>query len=113
MNDHVAVIHHEPALLRFAVHAALFLVILFCGFEHAFGKRIQHTVAGAVADDKIIGKCCNILDVEKQNIFALFVLQGFNDLMCKFECVQVSPHVCSGAENNFVYTAPVGFNSLL
>jgi hypothetical protein len=32
--------------------------------------------------------------------------------MCKFKRVQVSPHF-SGAENNFVYTEPPGFKSLL
>jgi len=114
MHDHVAVIHDQPAFLRLAVHAALFLEVLFCCFEHAFGKRVQHAVAGAIAYDEIIGKCCDILDVEEQNILALFVLQGVDDLMCKFECVQFSPHlVCSGAENSFVYTEPPGFSSLL
>ncbi len=91
MDDHIAVVHDQPALLRFAVHAAFLFVILFGGFEHAFGERVQHAVAGAVADDEIIGKRCDILDVEEQDILALFVLQGFDDLMCKFECVQVSP----------------------
>lgn len=92
MHDHVAVVHHQPALLCFAVHAAFLLVVLFGGFEHPFGERVQHAVAGAVADDEIVGKGCYTLDVEKQDILALFVLQGFDDLMCKVECVQVSPH---------------------
>lgn len=94
MNDNIPVVHDKPAFLRFAVHAALFLVIFFCRFEHTFGERIQHSVAGAVADDKIIGKGCNVFDIEKQNILTLFVLQGFDDLMCKFECVQFSPRSC-------------------
>jgi len=103
MHDHVAVIEDEPAFLCLSFHAALFLVILLGGFDDTFGERVQHTVAGAVADDEVISKRCDVFDVEKQDVFALFVLQGFNDFMCKFECVQISPHdiyFLSGAENN-------------
>ena len=92
MHDHVTVIHDEPAFARLSLHASLFLVVFFQGFEHAFGERVQHTVAGTVADDEIIGKRSDILDVEQQNVFALFVLQGFDDFMGKIESVQVSPH---------------------
>ena len=92
MHDHIAVIEHEPAFLGLSFHAALFLVILLGGFEHTFGERVEHAVAGAVADDEIIGKRCDVFDVEKQDVFALFVLQGVDDFMCKFECVQISPH---------------------
>ena len=92
MDHHIPVIQHEPAFLWLPFHAALLLIILFCRFEDTFSKRIQHAVAGAVADDKIIGKRCDVLDVEKQDVFALFVLQGGDDCMCKFECVQMSPH---------------------
>jgi hypothetical protein len=73
-------------------HAALFLVILLGGFKHAFGERIQHAVAGAIADDEIISERCDVFDVEEQDVFTLFVLQGGDDFMCKFECVQISPH---------------------
>ena len=91
MNDHISKIHYQPAFAGLTFDAAAFLVIFFCGFEHAFGQRVQHTVAGAVAPYKIISKGCDVLNIEKQNVLALFVLEGFDDLMCKFECVQVSP----------------------
>jgi hypothetical protein len=78
--------------LRLSFHTALFLVLLLCGFEHAFRQRVEHTVTGAVADDEVICKRCNVLDVQKQDVFSLFVLQGGDDFMCKFECVQISPH---------------------
>jgi hypothetical protein len=91
MHDHIAVIKHKPALVGYTGNAPLLLVIIFCGFEHAFGKCVEHAVAGAVADDEIIGKRCDVLDVEKQDVFTLLVLQGGDDFMCKFECVQKSP----------------------
>ena len=37
MHDHVAVIEHEPAFVGFAVDAAPFLIIIFCGFKHVLG----------------------------------------------------------------------------
>ncbi len=91
MHDHITVVEHKPAFLGLPFHAALFLVILFCGFEHRLGERVEHTVAGAVADDKIIGKGSDVFDVENQDVFTLFVLQGGDDFMGKFECVQRSP----------------------
>jgi len=91
MYDHITKVHHQPAFAGLAFDAASLLVIFFSGFEHAFRQRVQHTVAGAVAQYEIISKGCDILNIEQQNVFALFVLQGFDDLMCKFECVQVSP----------------------
>ena len=91
MHDHIAEVHHEPAFARLSLHATLFLMIFFCGFEHTLGKCVQHTVTGAIAQDEIIGKGCDLFDVEKQNIFRLFVLQGVDDFMCKIESVQVSP----------------------
>ena len=63
MHDHVAVIEHEPAFVGFAVDAAPFLIIIFCGFKHALGERVQHAVAGAVADDEVIRKGCHVFDI--------------------------------------------------
>jgi hypothetical protein len=31
-------------------------VFLFCCFQHAFGERVEHAVAGAATDDEIIRK---------------------------------------------------------
>jgi hypothetical protein len=95
VHDHVAVIEHEPAFLRLAFHAALLLVILFGRFQDGLGEGVEHAVAGAVADDEIISKRCDVLDVEKQDVFTLFVLQGGDDFMGKFECVQRSPQSLS------------------
>ncbi len=84
MDDHVAEVEHEPAFAGLSLHAAFLFVVLLGFLQHALGERVKHTVAGAVADDEIIGKRCNILDVKQQDVFALFVLQGFDDFMGKF-----------------------------
>jgi len=56
MHDHVTVIEHEPTLVGYTSDATLFFIILFCGFQHAFGECVEHAVAGAITDDKVIGK---------------------------------------------------------
>ena len=84
MDNHVAVIEHEPAFAGLSLYAAFLFVIRLGAFQHALGKRVKHAVAGAVADDKVISKRCYILDVKKQDVFTLFVLQGFDDFMGKF-----------------------------
>jgi hypothetical protein len=84
MHNDIAVVQDEPAFFRLSFHTTFFLVILLGGFQHGLGKRVEHSVAGAITDDEIIGKRCNVFNVEKQDVFALFVLQGRDDLMCKF-----------------------------
>jgi len=56
MYNHVTIIEHQPAFVRHAGDATPFLIIIFCSFEHAFGERVQHAVAGAVANDEVISK---------------------------------------------------------
>ena len=88
MYDHITIIEHEPAFRSLSLDAPLFLVVLFGCLQHAFGQRVQHAVAGAVANHEIICEGGDVLYVQKQDVFALFVLQGGDDFMCKFECVQ-------------------------
>lgn len=92
MDDYVSIIEDEPAFLGLTFDAAFLFVVLLGRLEDGLGKRIQHAVAGAVAEHKIIGKRSDVFDVEKQDVFALSVLQGGDNFMCKFECVQISPH---------------------
>lgn len=84
MYDHIAKVEHQPAFAGLSFDAAFLFVVLFGGLEHTLSKRVEHTVTGTVADDEVIGKGCDVLDVEKQDVFALFVLQGFDDFMGKF-----------------------------
>jgi hypothetical protein len=82
MHDYIAIIHNKPALARLPFQATFFLVIPFGGLQHTFCQGVEHTVAGAVADNEIIGKRSDIFDVKEQDVLALFVLQGFDDFMC-------------------------------
>ena len=91
MDNHIPIVEHKPALLGPPLDAPPFFVILFGCFQHAFSERVQHAVAGTVANHEIICKGCDVLDVQKQDVFALFVLQGIDYFMSKFESVQISP----------------------
>ena len=92
MYDHIAIIEQEPAFFCLSLNTAFFLVVLFGCFQYTFRECVQHSVAGAVAENEIVGERCNVFDVQKEDVFALSVLQGFNDFMCQFKCVQISPH---------------------
>jgi hypothetical protein len=94
MYHHIAVIEHEPAFLGLPFDATLFLMILFGRFQYTFGECVEHSVTGAVANNKIICKRRDVFDIEKKDVFALFILQGGDDFMGKFKCVQISPHIC-------------------
>ena len=74
MDDHIAIIEDKPAFLRAPFYATFFLVFLLRYFQHAFGERVEHAVTGAVTDNKVISKGCDVLDVEEQDVFALSVL---------------------------------------
>ena len=104
MHDHIPIVEQKPAFVGLPLYAAFFLIVFLGRFQHPFGKRIQHTVAGAITEDEIIGKGRNVLDVQKQDVFALSILQGFNNFMCKFECVQISPHVDMSLRGAFAAT---------
>lgn len=88
MDDHVAEVHDQPAVVRLAFGAAFLFVRAFHRFQHRLGERVQHTSAGACADDEIIGKRRDFLDIDQQDVFALFVFQGINNGAGKFESVQ-------------------------
>ena len=94
MYNDIAIIEHKPAFVGLPLDASFFLMFLFGCLQHTFGKRVQHAVAGTVANDKIICKRRDVFDIEKKDVFALFILQGCDDFMGKFKCVQISPHIC-------------------
>lgn len=102
VDNHIAIVHDYPAV---AGKPLLFPLpsMFFADFFHSgIRKGIKHTVTGAGADDKVIGKGNDILQVHQDNVFTLFVFQGVYDFAGKFECIQVSPHdFDNGVENNF------------
>lgn len=56
MKDDVAKIHDHPAVAGEALLFALFLVFGADVFDDGFGEGVYHAVAGAGADDEIVGK---------------------------------------------------------
>ena len=103
MQDHIAKINDDPSVAGEALLLAFFLMFGADIFNGGFCERIQHAVAGAGADNKIISERDDFLQVHQDNIFTLFVFQGVYDFTSKFQCVQISPLVLvSGAENKFV-----------
>ena len=93
MHHHVAVIHDHPAVAREALFFA-FLAMFFADIlQYRVGEGVEHTVAGAGAEDKVIGKGNHIFDVKQDDILPLFILKGVDDFTCQFECVQNSPQV--------------------
>lgn len=88
MDDHVAKVHDQPAIVGLAFDAASPFVLFVVSLLHCFGQRVQHAAAGGGADHKIIGKGCDFLDIDQQDIFTLFVFQGFYNGACQIKCVQ-------------------------
>jgi hypothetical protein len=70
---HIAKIDHHPTLARLAFEAAVQAKFFFYGFLYSIGQAVQHPVTGAAGDDKIICEGSYFMNIQKENIFALFV----------------------------------------
>jgi hypothetical protein len=92
MDDHIAKVHDEPAVAGEAFLFALLAVPLPYIFHHGIREGIQHAVAGAGADDEVICKGDDFLEVDQDDIFTLLILKGIYDFTSKFQCFQISPH---------------------
>lgn len=88
MDDHVAEVHHQPAVLGFAFDAAFSLLFAFERLHYRFGERVQHAVAGAGAKHEVVGEGGDILEVDQEDVFAFFVFKRGYDGTGKVECVQ-------------------------
>jgi hypothetical protein len=103
MHDYITKIHDHPAVTGEALLLSLFLMSGADVFNGGVGKGVNHAVAGAGADNKIVSKRNDVFQVYQDNVFSLFIFQGVYDFTSKFECVQFSPlDLVNGAENNFV-----------
>ncbi len=103
MNNDIPKIHHHPAVAGKPLFFPLPSVFLADVVHSGIGKGIEHTVAGAGANNKIIGKGNDIFQVHQDDVFPFFVFQGVYNFAGKFERIQVSPHgFDNGVENNLV-----------
>jgi hypothetical protein len=102
MQHNIAKVGDHPAIARQALLFALLFVFDPDIVEYGIGERIDHAVAGAGTDDKIISKGNNLLDIDQDDILALSIFQGIDNFASKFQCVQGSPHDLKFTENSFV-----------
>ena len=115
MENDVTKIHDHPTVTREALLFPLLLMLYADIFNNGFCESIDHAVAGAGTNNEIIGKGYDIFQVNKDDVFSLFIFKGVYDFTSKFQCVQISPQLCffNGAENSFVYIEPLECSSLL
>ena len=82
MQDHVTVVHDDPAVAGESLLFSLFLEFGANVCNGGFGKRVEHAVAGAGADDEIICEGNNVLQIDQDDVFPFFVFQGVYDFTC-------------------------------
>lgn len=79
MNDRVSQVENHPTAGRLPLGLAVNLVFLFHIDHDCFGQAVEHTIAGAVANDKVIGERGHLMDIHEKDIFALFFFKGVDD----------------------------------
>ncbi len=84
MEDNIAKVHDDPAVAGEALLFAFFLMFDANVFYDGFGEGVDHTVAGAGANDEIIGKGYDVFQVDKDDVFSLFIFKGVYDFTSKF-----------------------------
>lgn len=84
MEDDIAKVHDDPAVAGEALLFSLFLVLGADIFDGGFGEGVDHAVAGAGANNEIIGKRNDFFQINKDDVFSLFVFQGVYDFTSKF-----------------------------
>jgi hypothetical protein len=75
VNDYISVVHNDPAFACFALDLTLLAMRLVHGIDGCIRKGIEHAVAGAGTQDEVVGKRCDVFDVEQENVLPFFVFQ--------------------------------------
>lgn len=91
MDDRVSDIDQQPAIFGPAFNPRRELKLLVGGLRDCFGQGSKHPVAGAVTNDKEIGKWGDFADVEQYNVFSFFIFEYIDQMACEFQSVQTSP----------------------
>ncbi len=91
MEHHVAVVHDDPAIARLALFPPFLAELAADSFQGAICERIEHAVAGAGADHKVVRKGGHLFDIEQEDVLAFFVFEQIDDRMGKFKRIQESP----------------------
>ncbi len=84
MENYIAKVYDYPAVAGEALLFAFFLMVGTDVFNGGFCEGVDHAVAGAGADDEIISKRYDIFQVDKDDVFPLFVFKGIYDFTSKY-----------------------------
>lgn len=85
MHHNAGIVHQHPAGFGGSFATTWFGIT---GFERIFfdtiGNRFQLPFARGSADDEVIYMWRQFAQIEQDNVFALFALNGVDNLMCEF-----------------------------
>ena len=84
MQDDVPKVNQQPAILRCAFNSPFQMILFSNAFNGRVRQRADHTVAGAGADDKVIRKIRDIVYIQQEDIFSLFIFERIDYAACKF-----------------------------
>jgi hypothetical protein len=77
MDDNLAEVHQHPAAGRVTFNLRAFATMFFVrGLVQRVGQRVELALAGAGADDEVVGEDRVPLDVEQDDVLGLFVFEG-------------------------------------
>jgi len=79
VEDDIAEINQDPALPRASFAAGGQLVLFVNRFRSRVCQGLQHSIAGARADDKVISKGSDTLNIQQNNILPFFRFQGIDN----------------------------------
>jgi hypothetical protein len=93
MHNDVITVNNHPTGGGFALRAGF--EIIFCAHfvANGIGQGIEHSVAAACANDKIVGKGYNALQVDQDDLFGFFFFKGVDNGMGNFKRIQGSPRL--------------------
>ncbi len=80
MHNHIAVVHENPPRRRIPFDVQGPESVLFHPLEYLVHDGLDLTLTISAADDKVIGQQGNGAYVQQNNIKALFVGDGIDDL---------------------------------
>lgn len=84
MQDDVPKVNQQPAILRGAFNSAFQMILFSNAFNCCVCQRADHTVAGAGADDKVIRKIRDRVNIQQEDIFSLFIFKCVDNTSCEF-----------------------------
>jgi hypothetical protein len=84
MDNDIAIVHDDPAVTGVALFFAFLLVLLADVIDGGVGKRVEHAVTGAGADNEIVGKRNDLFQVDQDDILPFGIFQRVYDFAGKF-----------------------------